>query len=123
VILSLNPRDQEALSLCAGLSVPTTQGMAQSQEALHEKLVKTASLDSDRLHGEGMTSAFDSAVMATKDGANGLSSGVPRSEEMPIPIARSTASAAQKTRSSAIARLEQWLNLIQDRRRDPQASS
>ena len=123
VILSLNPHDQEALSLCAGLEVPTTQGMAQSQEVLHEKPVKTTSLDSDRLHGEGMISAFDSTAMATKDGANGLSSSVPRSEEAPIPITRSTVSAAQKTRSPAIARLEQWLNLIQERRRDPQASS
>ncbi|MGB4068799.1 MAG: tetratricopeptide repeat protein [Nitrospira sp.] len=123
VILSLNPHDQEALSLCAGLSVPTIQGMAQSQEALHEKLVKTASLDSDRLHIEGMTSALDSAAMATKAGANGLSSSVPRSEETPIPIIGSMTSAVQKTRSPAIAQLEQWLNLIQDRRRDPQASS
>jgi tetratricopeptide (TPR) repeat protein len=123
VILSINSRDQEALLLCAGLSVPTTQGTVQSQGALHEKPVKTASLDSGRLHGEGMTSAFDSAVLAMKDEANGLSSSVPRSEETPISLAGPTASAAQKTRSSVIARLEQWINLIQDRRRDPQASS
>ncbi len=123
VILSINPHDQEALSLCAGLSVPTTQGTVQSQGALHEKPVKTASLDSGRLHGEGMTSTFDSAALATKDGANGLSSSVPRLEEMPIPIAGSTAQAAQKSTSPVIARLEQWLNLIQVRRQDPHTSS
>ena len=123
VILSINPHDQEALSLCAGFSVLTTQGAAQSQGQLDEKSVKTASPESDRLLGEGMTSAFDRATLATKDGASGLSSSVPRSEEMPIFITGSTASAAQKTRSPAIARLEQWLNLIQERRRDPQASS
>lgn len=123
VILSINPHDQEALSLCAGLSGPVTQGMAQSQGPLDKKLVTVVSLDSDRLHGEGMTSAFDHATLATKDGANGLSSSVPRSEEMPISITRSTASAAQKRRSPVIARLEQWLNLIQVRRRDSQASS
>ena len=123
VILSINPHDQEALSLCAGLSVPTTQGTAQSQGQLDEKSVKTASPDSDYLRGEGMTSAFDSAAPTTKDGASGLSSSVPRSEETPIPITGSTASAAQKIRSPAIARLEQWLNLIQVRRRDPQAFS
>jgi tetratricopeptide (TPR) repeat protein len=123
VILSINPHDQEALSLCAGLSVSATQGTVQSQGALHEKPVKTASLDSDRLHGEGMTSAFDSAEPATKDGANGLSSSVPRSEEKPIPTTGSTAQAAQTATSPVIARLEQWLNLIQDRRRDSQASS
>ncbi len=121
VILSINPHDQEALSLCAGLSVPTTQGMAQSQGQLDEKSVKTAS--SDYLLGEGMTSAFDSAASATKDGANGLSSSVPRSEETPITTTGSTAQAAQKSTGPVIARLEQWLNLIQVRRRDPQASS
>lgn len=123
VILSINPHDQEALSLCAGLSVPVTQGMAQSQGSLDGKPVKIVSLDSDRLHGEGITSAFDHATLATKDGASGLSSSVPRSEEMPISITGSTASAPQKTRSPVIARLEQWLNLIQARRRDPQVSS
>ena len=121
VILSINPHDQEALSLCAGLSVPTTQGMAQSQGQLDEKSVKTAS--SDYLLGDGMTSAFDSAAPATKDGANGLSSSVPRSEETPITTTGSTAQAAQKSTGPVIARLEQWLNLIQVRRRDPQASS
>jgi tetratricopeptide (TPR) repeat protein len=123
VILSMNPHDQEALSLCAGLSVPVTQGMAQSQGLLDERPVKIVSLDSDHLHGEGMTSAFDSATLATKDGANGLSSSVPHSEERPIPITGSTASAAQKTRRPVIARLEQWLNLIQVRRRDSHTSS
>ena len=123
VILLINPYDQEALSLCAGLSVPVTQGMAQPQGPLDEKPVKTASPDSDQLLGGGMTSAFDRAAPATKDGANGLSSRVPRSEESPISITGSTASAAQKTRGPVIARLEQWLNLIQVRRRNPQASS
>mgnify|MGYP001572784023 CR=1 FL=1 len=123
VILSINPHDQEALSLCAGLSVPVTQGMAQSQGPLDEKPVTIVSPDSDRLHGEGMTSVFDSTAPAMKDGANGLSSSVPRSEETPISITGSTAQAAQKSTSPVIARLEQWLNLIQVRRRDPHASS
>lgn len=122
-ILSINPHDQEALSLCAGLSVPVIQGMAQSQGPVDEKPVKIVSLDSDRLHGEGMRSAFDHATLAPKDGANGLSSSVPRSEEMPVSITGSTASAAQKRRSPVIARFEQWLNLIQVRRRDSQVSS
>ncbi|THJ16331.1 MAG: tetratricopeptide repeat protein [Nitrospira sp. CG24B] len=123
VILSINPHDQEALSLCAGLSVPVTQGMAQSQGPLNVKPVKIVSLDSDRLHGEGMTSAFDHATLAPKDGANGLSSSVLRSEETAIPTTGSRDLAAQKARSPVIAQLEQWLNLIQVRRRDSQASS
>jgi tetratricopeptide (TPR) repeat protein len=123
VILLVNPHDQEALSLCAGLSIPVTQGMAQSQGPLDEKSVKTARPASDHLRGEGMTSAFDSAEPATKDGANGLSSSVPRSEETLLPTTGSTTQAAQKATSPVIVRLEQWLNLIQVRRRDPHASS
>lgn len=124
VILSINPHDQEALSLCAGLDVPTTHGMeASSQGQFREKPVKTASLDSDRLRDEGMTSAIDDVALATKDETHGLLRSVSRSEEMPIPTTGSRDQAAQKARSPVIARLEQWLNLIQDRRRDPQASS
>ncbi|MDH4086609.1 MAG: tetratricopeptide repeat protein [Nitrospira sp.] len=124
VILSLNPHDQEALSLCAGLEVPTTHGVeASSQEQLREKPAKTVNLDVSRPLGEGRTSAIDDVTLATKDETHKLLRSVPRSEEMAISTTGSTDSAAQKTRSPAIARLEQWLNLIQDRRRDPQVSS
>ena len=42
VILSMNPHDQEALSLCAGLDAPTAHGVeASSPGQLGEKLVKT----------------------------------------------------------------------------------
>lgn len=124
VILSLNPHDQEALAFCAGLEVPTTHGVvASSQEQLREKPVNTVSLDANRPLGEGMTSAMDEAMLATKDETPRLLRSVPRSEEMPIPTTGSRDQAAQKARSPVIARLEQWLNLIQDRRRDPQASS
>ena len=124
VILSVNPHDQEALSLCAGLDAPTAhEAEPASQGQLGEKLVKTASLDSHRLHGEGEASAVDDATLTTKDEANGLARSVPRSEETPVSTARSTTQASRKTRSPVIARLDQWLNLIQTRRRDPQASS
>lgn len=114
VILSVNPHDQEALSLCAGLDAPTAHEIdLSSQGQLGEKLVKTASLDSHRSHGEGMTSSADDAALTTKDEANGLAGSVSRSEETPV----------SPTRSPVIARLDQWLNLIQTRRRDPQASS
>ncbi len=124
VILSINPHDQEALSLCAGLGVPTAHGVeVSSQEQLREKPAKTASLDANRPLDEGMTSAIDDATLATKDETHRLLRHVPRSEEMPIPTTGSRDQAAQKARSPVIARLEQWLNLIQDRRRDPQVSS
>jgi tetratricopeptide (TPR) repeat protein len=123
VILSINPHDQEALSLRAGLDASTAQGAAQSQGRLHETPVKTASRDSDRLRGENISSAVDDVTLATNDEASGLPRSVPRSEEKPVPTAGSTAQAARKTRSPVIAQLEQWLNSVQTRRRDPQASS
>jgi tetratricopeptide (TPR) repeat protein len=124
VILSLNPHDQEALSLCAGLDVSTAHGVeASSQEQLREKPVNTASLDASCPLGEEMISAIDDVMRATNNETRTLLRSVPRSEEMPIPTTGSRDQAIQKARSPVIARLEQWLNFIQDRRRDPQASS
>ena len=123
VILSINPHDQEALSLRAGLDVPTAHGTAHSQGPLHEKPVNTASLDSDRFRREGLTSALDGATPAMKDEANGLSRSVPRSEERPAPTTGSMTQASQKTKSPVVAQLEQWLNSVQARRRNPHASS
>ncbi|MEK9140501.1 MAG: tetratricopeptide repeat protein [Nitrospirota bacterium] len=123
VILSMNPHDQEALSLCAGLDAPTAHGVeASSPGQLGEKLVKPASLDANGPRGEGMASAIEDVTLATKVEANGLFSSVPRSEETPLPTNGFRDQAARKSKSLVIARFEQWLNLIQVRRRDPQAS-
>jgi tetratricopeptide (TPR) repeat protein len=81
VILSINPHDQEALSLRAGLDVPTAHETVQSQERSYD------------------------------------------SEEKPALPVSSTAQSSGKTRNPVIAQLEQWLNLVQTRRRNPQASS
>jgi tetratricopeptide (TPR) repeat protein len=123
VILSIHPHDQEALSLRAGLGVPTAHGAARAQGQLHEKPAKIANLDSDRLRRDGMTSILDGATPATKDDTNGLSSDVPRSEEKPVSTSGSTTKASQKTRNPAIAQLERWLDSVQTRRRNPQAFS
>jgi tetratricopeptide (TPR) repeat protein len=123
VILSINPHDQEALSLRAGLDVPTAHGVAQSQGRSHEKLLNTAKPDSDRHRDEGMTSVVDGAILASNDAAGGLPKRIPRSQERPVPTTNSMAQFSGKTRNPAIAQLEQWLNLVQTRRRNPQASS
>ncbi len=123
VILSVNPHDQEALSLRAGLDAPTAHGAAPSQGRLHEKPVNTASPDSNRLRDEGMTCALDGATPATKDEANGLSRSVSHAGQSPASTAGSMAPASQKTRSPVIAQLKQWLNSVQTRRQNPQASS
>ncbi len=119
VILSIHPHDQEALALRVGLDVPTAHGAPQSPGQLHEKPVKSASLDSDRARGDGRAFVLDGAMPAMKDDANGLFSSRSRSEERSVPMSGCTAQATQKTRSSAIAQLEQWLNLVQTRRRNP----
>ncbi|MDF0674917.1 MAG: tetratricopeptide repeat protein [Nitrospira sp.] len=123
VILSMNPHDQEALSLRAGFDVPTVHGEAQSQRQLLATPVKTASVESDRLRGEGLTYALGDATPATKAEANGVSSSAPRSEERLAQTAGFTAQTSQKTRSVVIAQLEQWLNSVQTRRRNLQVSS
>ena len=123
VILSINPHDQEALSLRSGLDVPTTHGAAQSQGQLDEQLVKASSLDSVSLRGKGMTSILGDATRPTKDKANGLSRNLPRAEEKPVPTGGSTAQTSQKTRSPVIVQLEQWLKSVRTRRQDPQTSS
>jgi tetratricopeptide (TPR) repeat protein len=123
VILSIHPRDQEALTFRAGLDVSTAHGAAQSSGQLHEKPAKIAGLDADRVRGDGRTSVLDGATPATKDDAKGLSSSASRSEERPVSTSGSTAQVSQKTKNSVIAQLEQWLNLVQTRRRNPQASS
>jgi tetratricopeptide (TPR) repeat protein len=119
VILSLHPHDQEALSLRAGLDVPATPGMAQSQEQSDKKPVKASSLGSALLRGEGMASALGGATLPRKDKANGLPADLLHSEERPVPTSGPTIQASQKTRSPVIAQLEQWLNSVQTRRRNP----
>ena len=123
VILSINPHDQEALSLCAGFDVPTAQRATQSQGQLHEKPVKAASLDSDHLRSEGTTSTLDDAIPTARDEASRLLSRAPHLEERLVATAGSTANVSLRTRGPVITRLEQWLSLIQTRRRTPQASS
>lgn len=120
VILSINPHDQEVLSLRAGLNIPTAHGVAQSQEPLHEKSVNRTSLDSDRLCGEEITFASEDAMPNTNDDAV-LSPSVLHSEEKLAPT--STPQASQKSRNPAIAQLQQWLDSVQTRRRDPQDPS
>ena len=123
VILSINPQDQEALSLRAGFDVPTAHGAAQSQSQLPARPVQTGSVESDRLRGEGLTFALGDATLATKDETNGVFSSASRSEESLVQTAGFTDQASQKTRSIAIAQLEQWLNSVRTRRRDLQVSS
>ena len=119
VILSIHPHDQEALSLRAGLGVPTTHGWAQSQGQSDEKPAETSSRDSVRFRADGRASALGCAMSPMKDKTNGLSSIQPHSKAKLVPTDSSTAPNSQKTRDPVIAQLEQWLNSIQTRRQNP----
>lgn len=123
VILSVNPRDQEALSLRAGFDVPAPHRAGSLQGQLQEKPAKPEHRAPDLPNGEDMPAIPGSTTSAMKDETDGSRGRVPRSEEISIPTASSTASASQHTRRPVIVQLEQWLHLIQTRRRSPQASS
>lgn len=123
VILLINPHDQEALSLRAGLDISTVHEAAQSQGRLHEKPVTTANSGFHRSHDEGMTYTVGGGTPATHDETNGVPNSATRSEETSVPTTGSMAHASQKTKSPVIAQLEQWLNSIQTRRRNPQTTS
>jgi tetratricopeptide (TPR) repeat protein len=119
VILSIHPHDQEALSLRAGLDIPTVHGAAQTRRQVGQEPMKGSNLDSFHLSGEGMACILDSATPPTKDKANDLSSRLPCSEEKLVPTGVSHAQTSQKTRNPVIAQLEQWLSSIQIRRQNP----
>lgn len=123
VILSMNPYDQEALSLRAGFDVSTVHGAAQSQRQLHDAPVEPASVESDRLRGDGLTYALGDATPVTKDDANGVSRSAPGLEERLVQTAGFPAQASQKTRSVVIAQLERWLNSVRTHRRNLHVSS
>lgn len=123
VILSINPHDQEALSLLAGFDVPMVHGATQPQRHVHARPVKAASVESNSPCDEGLTVAIGNATPAIKDEADRVSGSPSRSEERLVQTAVFTAHAPQKTRSVVIAQLEQWLHLVQARRRNLQVSS
>ena len=119
VILSIHPHDQEALSFRAGLDVPTVHAAAQTQRQVGEKPMEASDLGSIHLRGEDMASALNGAMPPTKDTAHDLSGSLSCSEGIPVLLGGPTAKTSKKTRSPVIAQLEQWLNSIQTRRRNP----
>jgi tetratricopeptide (TPR) repeat protein len=123
VILAINPRDQEALSLLAGFDATTAHGATPSPERSQEKSVITRSPDSVSLHDEGMTCAVDGAVPAMNDKVNELLGSVPHTEERLVPAAAFPAHVSHDARNPVIAQVERWLHSIQTRRRHPSASS
>lgn len=120
VILSVNPHDQEALALRAGLDVQATSDAMQSPGQESEKQIKTAGPDLYR--NKGLIQAVDDATVATKDDADGFPMGGLHSAKELSPTADSKFQVAKKPRNPVIVQLEQWLVLVQTRRRTPHAT-
>ncbi|UVT17390.1 MAG: tetratricopeptide repeat protein [Nitrospira sp.] len=123
VILAVNPQDQEALSLRAGLDASGADGTSEVQGQSSEKSADTASLEADRSRGEPVTSALRDATLPPNSEADTLSGQGTFSEDRLVSATAVTTPSAQVTGNPAVTQLEQWLTSIQARRRDSQALS
>lgn len=115
VILDLHPHDQEALSLRTGLEASEEQWAEDDRIRVEEKRTNT------RIHEDGHGKQMGPTV------ANGALAQANEMDNRSLSVAppRSTATQESRTvaRRSIVIQLEQWLSLIQARRRDWQSSS
>ncbi|OQW34685.1 MAG: hypothetical protein A4E19_17335 [Nitrospira sp. SG-bin1] len=123
VILSINPHDQEALSLRAGFGAPTADVAAESHRHLDEKTLETANLGLVRRSEEGKPAVSEDATSAMDDEVKRSPHLVRQSQETLVSTVSSTPLTSEKTRNPVIMQLEQWLNSIQARRRYPRSAA
>ncbi len=116
-ILAVNSQDQEALALRASLDHAVAREHVPAQNQPTVEFEKTGKRQSDRPGAEPLSSGVGGdAPVAGNDGDDHLA-----------PIQPSLTEGAAQSRShqridrSAVVRLEQWLRLIQARRRDVSA--
>ncbi|WP_455377324.1 tetratricopeptide repeat protein [Petrachloros mirabilis] len=118
VILATNPRDEEALSAQALLSLPNQIG----HETRHEALPVLAT----KANFKGLASAHSSIPAAgtimqeTLQGSESGREGHQRAQD--LPLESSVRVGKPSPRVLAIAKLESWLRSIQQRRRDREGS-
>jgi tetratricopeptide (TPR) repeat protein len=118
VILALNPQDQEALSLRAGVEKASVQERAEAQRPLSVESEHTSNVTSDHSREAPTMSALGGSAQATKNVTNSSLPTIPGSEESLVSVGAAMSLSSHGTRSSVVARLEQWLNSVQSRRRD-----
>ncbi|UVT20206.1 MAG: tetratricopeptide repeat protein [Nitrospira sp.] len=123
VILAVNPQDQEALSLRAGLDASAVDGASEAQGQSPEKSADTASLESDPIRGEPVTSTLSDATLPLNNEADTSSGPGTCPEAGPVSATAVTTPSAQVTGNPTVTQLEQWLTSIQARRRDSPALS
>ena len=117
VILALNPQDQEALSLRAGVEKTSVREGVETQGPLSPES-DPSHVTSDDSCEEPMVSAWGGSDQVIRDVTKSSSSAMPGSEEIPVWVGAATPINAHGVRSSVVARLEQWLTSVQSRRRD-----
>jgi len=125
VILALNPQDQEALGVRAGLNVVGTQETTDAQGIAQEK--RTHASVSPSGCEEPVASSTGGAGLSSAGESKGLSRHVVVQEEgiatHEVAIKGPRPEGAQGATNPVVLQLEQWLRFVQTRRRDPQRHS
>lgn len=115
-ILAVNSQDQEALALRASLDHVVVK---EHVPAPHQPAVDFEKPQSDGLGGAPMASVVGGAAQViANDSDDHLAPIRPGLAECAKPVAAGPSLSLQETDRSVVARLEQWLHLIQARRRD-----
>ena len=115
-ILAVNSQDQEALALRARFDHVVVE---EHVPAPNQPAVDFEKPQSDRLGGAPMSSVVGGAAQVIEnDSDDHLSPIRPGLAECAEPVAAGPSLSLQQTDRSVVERLEQWLHLIQARRRD-----
>ena len=114
VILAVNPQDQEALALRASLDHAAEQ---EGAPASNQPLVDRERLQSDRPSWEPISPVVGGMAQVTEKSNDHVAPAFTDLAERAEPAAAPSFS-PQNTSRSSVARLEQWIHLIQTRRRD-----
>lgn len=118
VILAVNPQDQEALALRASVDHAVVQEPAPVQNQLPAECEKGESLEDIRPGGAAQSFVVGGVPQVPEHGDARLASTPGELVLCDEPVGAALSSSPQGTNRSSVARLEQWLRLIQSRRRD-----
>ncbi|HMS83489.1 MAG TPA: tetratricopeptide repeat protein [Nitrospira sp.] len=122
VILAVNPQDQEALALRASFDHAVMQEPVPAQHQSPAEVEKVEKPLCDRRGGEALPSGVAGAAEVLGNGGDRFIPTVPDFADRGEPVGAVLPHSSQRATKSAIARLEQWLQLIQVRRRDVSGS-
>ncbi len=118
-ILAVNSQDQEALTLRASLDHAVAREHVPAQNQPTVDFAKTTKFQFDRPGAEPKASVVgEDAPVAGNDGDDHLAQIRPSVTECAEPVGAALSLSSHGMNRSAVARLEQWLHLIQSRRRD-----